>query len=409
MLAFALAAGCRLLLLDEPANGLDIPSRKQLRKLLALALREDRAIIVSTHQVHDLEALIDSIAILNAGAIVLNEGIESLTRRLYVGRVLEEPEPATVLYSEQVAGGYLVVKERVGEPETALDLETLFQAAVTDPHRLKAIFGRTDTYAKHAGSTFEIDRLLRLVRYTLWQDWRGLALGAGALVGAFVVFGPLLGMFGAYEIVVSGIYFLALGLGWIYTSATFAEIHNKLRAPRYLSLPASTAEKLAARWLVTAVAYPLGVVLLCVALHQATYLFKPIAGIHGEINGQPIDLARGPWTLFPEGSVHSLLTYLALQSVFFWGALRFPNHPFVTTILCLLGALVVLGMSRLLLNNVSIMWTDAHDQITAGTGATFQGETFFNWLDRFLESGLYLIVPPILVVLTYLNLKRSEA
>ena len=149
MLAFALAAGCRLLLLDEPANGLDIPSRKQLRKLLALALREDRAIIVSTHQVHDLEALIDSIAILNAGAIVLNEGIESLTRRLYVGRVLEEPDPATVLYSERVAGGYLVVKERVGEPETALDLEVLFQAAITDPHRLKAIFGRTDTYAKH--------------------------------------------------------------------------------------------------------------------------------------------------------------------------------------------------------------------------------------------------------------------
>ena len=142
MLAFALAAGCRLLLLDEPANGLDIPSRKQLRKLLAMGMREDRTIIVSTHQVHDIEALVDSVAILHDRRIVLNENVESLSKRLFIGVSSEPPDPATVLYSERTIGGYSIVKERVAEPESALDLEGLFQAAINDPNRLQAIFAR---------------------------------------------------------------------------------------------------------------------------------------------------------------------------------------------------------------------------------------------------------------------------
>ena len=70
LLAFAVASGCRLLLLDEPTNGLDIPAKSQFRRLLAGAAADDRVIVVSTHQVRDLEHLIDPILILEQGAIV---------------------------------------------------------------------------------------------------------------------------------------------------------------------------------------------------------------------------------------------------------------------------------------------------------------------------------------------------
>ena len=143
MLAFALAAGCRLLLLDEPANGLDIPSRKQLRRLLAMGVRDDRAVIISTHHVHDIEALVDSVAIFHGGGIVLHQSIAALTRRLIVSSQGEPPNPESVLYSERSAGGYTVLRELRDEPESALDLEMLFQAVMADPNRVRAIFGRT--------------------------------------------------------------------------------------------------------------------------------------------------------------------------------------------------------------------------------------------------------------------------
>ncbi len=146
MLAFALAAGSRLLLLDEPANGLDIPARKQLRRMLSLATRGDRVIVISTHQVHDIEALVDSIAILHGGQIVIHRPMEELTRRLYVGVVPEAPTPESVLYSERVVGGYTVVKERSQEPESALDLEGVFHAAIADPARMQSIFATKETY-----------------------------------------------------------------------------------------------------------------------------------------------------------------------------------------------------------------------------------------------------------------------
>jgi len=147
MLAFAIAAGCRLLLLDEPANGLDIPARKHLRSLLARAMHEERTIIISTHQVHEIEALVDSITILHGGSIVLNQPVNELTNRLFFGKLSDPGDPSQVLYSERAVGGYSVLKERTQEPESALDLEMLFQAAMADPNRLKAIFSRTPDYA----------------------------------------------------------------------------------------------------------------------------------------------------------------------------------------------------------------------------------------------------------------------
>ncbi|MDO5481787.1 MAG: ABC transporter ATP-binding protein [Bacteroidaceae bacterium] len=74
-LCFALAARTKLLIMDEPTNGLDILSKSQFRKAVAFGMREDQIIIISTHQVKDIETLLDHITIIEPNTVLLNEKI----------------------------------------------------------------------------------------------------------------------------------------------------------------------------------------------------------------------------------------------------------------------------------------------------------------------------------------------
>ena len=140
-LAFALASGCRVLLLDEPTNGLDIPSKGQLRRLLARASREDRVIVISTHQVRDMENLIDPIIILDQGRIIFTQPMAEVTRRLSVRLEPTEPQGDSILYSDRTIGGWVSVRENTGPEETSIDLETLFNTVVTNPEKVGRLFG----------------------------------------------------------------------------------------------------------------------------------------------------------------------------------------------------------------------------------------------------------------------------
>ncbi len=71
----ALAARTKLLLMDEPTNGLDIPSKSQFRKVVAQGMREDQIVIVSTHQVRDVETLLDHVTIIEQNAVLFNDKI----------------------------------------------------------------------------------------------------------------------------------------------------------------------------------------------------------------------------------------------------------------------------------------------------------------------------------------------
>ena len=82
MIAFGLATNTSVLMMDEPTNGLDIPSKVQFRKLIASALDEERCVIISTHQVRDLDKLIDTILILDHHRIVVNQSVDELTEKL---------------------------------------------------------------------------------------------------------------------------------------------------------------------------------------------------------------------------------------------------------------------------------------------------------------------------------------
>jgi len=138
ILAFALAANTRVLLMDEPTNGLDIPSKAQFRRMLASVVADDRCIIISTHQVRDVEKLIDAVAILDNGRITLNRSIEEITAKISFRTVAELT--GQEIYSESFIEGYRAAAPNTGDEHTQIDLELLFNAAMSNRRAIKDIF-----------------------------------------------------------------------------------------------------------------------------------------------------------------------------------------------------------------------------------------------------------------------------
>ncbi|HTD39552.1 MAG TPA: ATP-binding cassette domain-containing protein, partial [Mucilaginibacter sp.] len=135
MIAFGLATNASVLIMDEPTNGLDIPSKVQFRKLIASVLNEDRYIIISTHQVRDLESLIDTILILDDHKIVVENTVEELMEKLVFG-LFEDTSGMKVLYEEETLRGKHAILQNTTGKYSKMDLELLFSAVTTGSSRL---------------------------------------------------------------------------------------------------------------------------------------------------------------------------------------------------------------------------------------------------------------------------------
>lgn len=135
-ITLALAAHTPLLLMDEPTNGLDIPSKATFRRQVASLVDDDQTVIISTHQVRDLESLIDTVLILDQRQILLNKTLNEIGEKLYFGPLLPEEK---ALYSEPTPQGTIGVTAREDKEETAVSLELLFNAAITYPKEIQRI------------------------------------------------------------------------------------------------------------------------------------------------------------------------------------------------------------------------------------------------------------------------------
>jgi ABC-2 type transport system ATP-binding protein len=140
LISFALATNAALLLMDEPTNGLDIMSKSQFRKVLAEALDEQRCIIISTHQVKDLENLIDHITIIDEGKILFDQDVEAITEKLAFRLVFDESDATDALYKESSLRGHAVVTPNYDAYESRLDLELLYKAIITNGAKIKTLF-----------------------------------------------------------------------------------------------------------------------------------------------------------------------------------------------------------------------------------------------------------------------------
>ena len=127
-MAFALATNTKVLLMDEPTNGLDIPSKSQFRKVVAQYMTEDRTLIISTHQVHDVESLLDHILILSPQKLLLNASVAEIQEK-YTFEYRTPDQMQDVLYAEpSLQGNAVVAPRKAGSPETQVNLELLFNA-----------------------------------------------------------------------------------------------------------------------------------------------------------------------------------------------------------------------------------------------------------------------------------------
>lgn len=140
LLSFGIATDCKLLLLDEPTNGLDIPSKSLFRKIVANAIHEERSFVISTHQVRDMENLIDPIIILDKGKIIFSQDYRRITEKLAFTRLTELPDKEVLIYSEPSLGSYTVVKLNSGTEETNVNLEMLFNAVTSNTDKMNEIF-----------------------------------------------------------------------------------------------------------------------------------------------------------------------------------------------------------------------------------------------------------------------------
>ena len=138
MIAFALATNTSVLIMDEPTNGLDIPSKVQFRKLIASNLTEERYVIISTHQVRDLESLIDTILILHHHQILVESSIDDIAEKLEFGS-FDNTFGMKVLYEEETIRGKNAILENTSGKFSKMDLELLFNAVTTGSSSLAAI------------------------------------------------------------------------------------------------------------------------------------------------------------------------------------------------------------------------------------------------------------------------------
>lgn len=130
-MSFALASGTRILLMDEPTNGLDIPSKTQFRKVVANNMTDDRILVISTHQVHDVESLLDHILILSESRMLLNASTADICEKYAFEYRGPQEMDDSVVYSEPAMQGNAVIATRTeGMDETQLNLELLFNAVV---------------------------------------------------------------------------------------------------------------------------------------------------------------------------------------------------------------------------------------------------------------------------------------
>lgn len=137
-ISLALACGCKYIFMDEPTNGLDIPSKTQFRSAIMKYTSDDSTIVISTHQVRDLENIIDPIIILDRQDVLLNASVEEITSKLYFDYGTQlHPES---LYSEQLPGGFIQVYPNTTGEDSKINVEAFFNAVHKNKELIKGMF-----------------------------------------------------------------------------------------------------------------------------------------------------------------------------------------------------------------------------------------------------------------------------
>ena len=141
-MCFALATNTSLLMMDEPSNGLDIPSKSQFRKVIASGMTDDKAVIISTHQVRDIDSLLDHVLIMDGSELLLNESVATICEKLYFAEQgMNEPTDGALYVQPSVQGNSVILPNESYE-ESKMNLEVLFNAMLAERVKMQSMFNR---------------------------------------------------------------------------------------------------------------------------------------------------------------------------------------------------------------------------------------------------------------------------
>ena len=144
-MSFALATNTSLLLMDEPTNGLDIPGKSQFRKFIASGMTDDKTILISTHQVRDIDKVLDHVLIMDNSRVLLNESTMSICDKLFFTESENRELLLSSLFSTpSIQGNFLLLPNESGE-DSEINLELLFNATLAVPERISALFHSKQT------------------------------------------------------------------------------------------------------------------------------------------------------------------------------------------------------------------------------------------------------------------------
>ena len=141
-MSFALAANTSLLVMDEPTNGLDIPSKSEFRRLIASNMTDEKTIIISTHQVRDIDSLLDHIVIIDQSNVLLNASNADICRRLLFAELpMSEPTDGALFVQPSVSGNSAILLNEYDE-ESRMNLELLFNGVLAERDKFVQVFNR---------------------------------------------------------------------------------------------------------------------------------------------------------------------------------------------------------------------------------------------------------------------------
>ena len=141
-MCFALAANTSLLVMDEPTNGLDIPSKSEFRRLIASNMTDEKTIIISTHQVRDIDSLLDHIVIIDQSSVLLNASNADICRRLLFTELpMSEPTGGALYVQPSVSGNSAILPNEYDE-ESRMNLELLFNGVLAEREKFAQVFNR---------------------------------------------------------------------------------------------------------------------------------------------------------------------------------------------------------------------------------------------------------------------------
>lgn len=140
LMSFALACNTSLLLMDEPTNGLDIPGKAAFRRFIASSASDDRTIVISTHQVRDIDRILDHVIIMNDRSVLLTCPISEITKSLAFLTTSDRGLIDRALCVQPSLGGASIVIENDGNYDTEVDLEGLFGLALSRPDVINTMF-----------------------------------------------------------------------------------------------------------------------------------------------------------------------------------------------------------------------------------------------------------------------------